>query len=332
MPSVSIVVPVYKTEKYIHRCVESLTKQTLSDIEIILVDDGSPDNCPQICDALAKLDDRINVIHNTNGGLSNARNAGLRMATGKYIGFVDSDDDVQLDMYEKMLVNAEKHNADFVICDYQRIEAENVIDIKTLDINGGYYDREKIVNIVFPNLIMRETIDYGPLLSVWNCLYRRDFLFNNKLVFDEEVRWSEDNIFSAIMGYYCNSFYYMKGEALYHYYNNPGTITTSYREGSWKVYSTMNEHLHKFFDKVTDYDFSRQLKLHLMYYASNCVNQEASLPKEQALKRIKEVLNSPNLREAFCDFKMPRVNYKLKVQLYLMKYIKSKLLYYMRHK
>ena len=179
---------------------------------------------------------------------------------------------------------------------------------------------------------MSESVDYGPLLSVWNCLYRKEFLQKNNLYFDEGVRWSEDNIFSAIMGYHCNSFYYMKGEALYHYYNNPGTITTSYRRGSWAVYSTMNENLHVFFDNITDYDFSRQLKLHLMYYASNCINQEATLPKNQAIKGIKEILNSSNLKEAFWDFRMPKVNYKLKIQLYLMKLRKSRLLYFMRHK
>ena len=94
----------------------------------------------------------------------------------------------------------------------------------------------------------------------------------------------------------------------------------------------MNEKLHNFFDNITDYDFSRQLKLHLMYYASNCINQEATLPKKQAIEGIKEILNSSNLKEAFWNFRMPKVNYKLKIQLYLMKLRKSRLLYFMRHK
>ena len=89
MPKVSIVVPVYKVEKYLVRCVCSLQNQTLRDIEIILVDDGSPDSCPEMCDALAAQDSRIRVIHKKNGGLSSARNAGLKVASGKYVGFVD---------------------------------------------------------------------------------------------------------------------------------------------------------------------------------------------------------------------------------------------------
>jgi glycosyltransferase involved in cell wall biosynthesis len=246
MAVVSIVVPVYKVEKYLERCVDSLRNQTLRDIEIILVDDGSPDRCPEMCDALALQDSRIRVVHKKNGGLSSARNAGLRVATGKYVGFVDSDDDVELDMYEKMLRVIETEQVDFVMSDYVRIPADGQKYLKTLDIRPGRYDKAAIRSEIFPSLIMGENVDYGPLLSVWHSLYRTAFLQENNFYFDEEVRWSEDNIFSAIVGYHADSFYYMKGEGLYHYYQNPGTITTGYRTGAWDVYCTMNRHLHAF--------------------------------------------------------------------------------------
>lgn len=332
MPLVSVVVPVYNVEEYIHRCVESLINQTLNDLEIILVDDGSPDNCPVICDCLAKKDNRIIVVHKENGGLSSARNAGMKVATGKYIGFVDSDDDVEPDMYEKMVTVAEQYNVDFVMSDYRRIPRNGKSYIKTLDIEGGLYDREKIIKDIFPNLIMRECIDYGPLLSVWHCIYRRDFLRHNQLTFDEDVKWSEDNIFSSILGYCCNSFYYLKGEALYHYYENPGTITRSYRKGSWQVYCKMNHHLHDYFDVVEDYDFSRQLKLHMIYYICSCVNQESQLPKSKAIKMISEILNSNDAVEAFRDFKMPKIPLKFRFMLYLMKYRCNRLLYFLKNR
>ena len=188
MTKVSIIVPVYRVEKYINRCVESLINQTLSDIEIILVDDGSPDNCPAICDEWAKKDNRIKVVHKRNGGLSSARNAGLAVATGKYIGFVDSDDDVEMDMYEKMVSVAEREQVDFVMADYFRIFENGEKYLKTLDIETGRYDKEKIRNEIFPNLIMGECIDYGPLLSVCHCIYNADFLQKNNLKFD--VRYS----------------------------------------------------------------------------------------------------------------------------------------------
>ena len=103
MGKVSIIVPIYNVEKYLSKCIESILSQTYKNIEIILVDDGSPDNSPQICDEYAKKDDRIIVIHKANGGVSSARNAGIDIATGKYIGFVDPDDYIENNMYELMV-------------------------------------------------------------------------------------------------------------------------------------------------------------------------------------------------------------------------------------
>lgn len=320
MPAITIVVPVYKVEKFLERCVTSLRNQSLYDIEIILVDDGSPDQCPEMCDDLASEDSRIQVVHKKNGGLSSARNAGLRIASGTYVGFVDSDDTVSVDMYEKMLHIIESERVDFVMSDYIRIPADGKPYLKTLDIRAGRYDKEDLRREIFPRLIMGENVDYGPLLSVWHCLYRTDFLRSNGFYFDEEVRWSEDNIFSAIIGYHAKSFFYMKGEGLYHYHQNPGTITTTYRSGAWEVYCTMNQHLHDVFDNVTDFDFSRQLKLHMIYYACNCIGQALSQQKETALADIRKILNSQQLIMTFRNFPMPDISWKLKIQLLMMKY------------
>lgn len=317
---VSIVVPVYKVEKYLERCVKSLRSQTLQDIEIILVDDGSPDNCPRMCDEFAKSDFRIRVIHKENGGLSSARNAGLQVARGKYVGFVDSDDTVCSDMFEKMLSVIEAELVDFVMSDYVRVPESGTPYLKTLDIRAGRYSKEDLHREIYPQLIMGENIDYGPLLSVWHCLYRADFLRKYRIVFDEEVRWSEDNIFSAIVGYHADSFYYMKGQGLYHYHQNPGTITTSYRRGAWEVYCTMNRRLHEKFDAVKDYDFSRQLKLHLFYYACVCVGQTRYLSKEECRAEMVQILNTPVLRQAFCQFRFGQLPGKLRVQMELMRH------------
>ncbi len=116
MAKISVIVPIYKVEKYIRKCVDSLVGQTLSDIEIILVDDGSPDDCGAICDAYAKQDARIKVIHKPNEGLSEARNVGIKAATSEYIGFVDGDDYVAPDMYEVLYKNITEQNADVAVC------------------------------------------------------------------------------------------------------------------------------------------------------------------------------------------------------------------------
>jgi len=320
MPKVSVIVPVYKVEPYLLRCVRSIQKQTLKDIEIILVDDGSPDSCPDICDELARVDDRIKVVHKENGGLSSTRNAGMDIATGKYIGFVDSDDSIIPQMYEILYATIEREKVDFVMSDYYRVHKNGMSFLKTAAIREGLYDKPRIREEIFPRLIMGEDIDYGPLLSVCHCLYNTQFLKNNNLRFDEQVRWSEDNIFSAIAGYYANNFYYLKGQGLYNYYENPGTITTSFRKGAWEVYCTMNRHLHQFFDEVKDYDFTRQLKLHMIYYACVCIGQVKMLDYGVAIRQIGIILNDKHLVKAFHQFEFPELSLKLRIQLILMKF------------
>lgn len=113
---ISIIVPVYKVEPYLRKCLDSIVGQTYQNLEIILVDDGSPDNCGAICDAYAARDERIRVIHKANGGVASARNAGLDTATGDYIGWVDSDDWIEADMFECLLKGAETYGADIVVC------------------------------------------------------------------------------------------------------------------------------------------------------------------------------------------------------------------------
>ena len=126
-PLVTIIVPVYKVEKYIQRCINSILNQSFTDFEVILVDDGSPDNCGKICDKYAEADNRIKVIHKPNGGLSDARNAGLDIATGEYIGFIDSDDYIDEHMYEDMLSAIENADTDLCICGYDRVDDDGKI-------------------------------------------------------------------------------------------------------------------------------------------------------------------------------------------------------------
>lgn len=321
MPKVSIIVPVYNVEKYLKRCVDSLVGQTLTDIEIILVDDGSPDNCPQMCDEFAKQDGRIKVIHKPNGGLSSARNAGIEASTGEYLGYIDSDDYAELDMFEKLYNCAVDNKVDFVMADYYRVSNGNRTE-KTLDIREGLYTKQDIANEIFPMLIMRESVDYGPLLSVWHCIYNSEFIKQNNLYFDEEIKWSEDCIYSAILGYKANSFYYMKGQCFYNYIQNMGSISTSYKPLSWQVYCLMNKKLREFFENKPDFDFSRQLDLHMLYFACSVFSQLkfSNYSFWQKYKIKKAVLNTPCFKDAMRNFKLSNVSIKFKMVLWLMKH------------
>ena len=117
-PLISIIIPVYKVEKYLEKCVNSVINQTYKNLEIILIDDGSPDDCPAICDKLSKTDKRIKVIHKTNSGVSASRNEGLKIATGEFVAFVDSDDWIDETMYERLINKQQEQNYDLVFCKY----------------------------------------------------------------------------------------------------------------------------------------------------------------------------------------------------------------------
>ena len=121
-PLLSIIVPVYKVENYLQKCIDSILAQTFTDFELILVEDGSPDGCPALCDAAAAKDARIRVLHQKNGGLSAARNAGLDVARGEWIGFVDSDDYIAPEMYETLYKAVQSTGADLALCDYAEVD------------------------------------------------------------------------------------------------------------------------------------------------------------------------------------------------------------------
>lgn len=169
---ISVIVPIYKVEEYLHRCVDSIINQIYTNLEIILVDDGSPDNCPAICDEYAEKDSRIRVIHKKNGGLSDARNAGLEIATGEYIGFVDSDDWIHKDMYNVLYNTIKKNNADIVECGI--LSTYEYIDDKKIDnIQMQIYSKSDSIGALITQEIRQ---------TVWNKLYKKTVI--NSILFD----------------------------------------------------------------------------------------------------------------------------------------------------
>ena len=162
---ISVIVPVYKVEKYLEKCIESVLKQTYTNLQIILVDDGSPDNCGKICDEYAKKDSRIEVIHKANGGLSDARNVGISKAKGRYIGFVDSDDYIKEDMYEILLNLIKKYDADVSICNlYDVIDGNECIRNK----ENGIREYSRL------DILKKVLLDKNIQSYAWNKLYEKE--------------------------------------------------------------------------------------------------------------------------------------------------------------
>lgn len=172
---ISIVVPVYKVENEIDRCVQSILIQTYKNIEIILVDDGSPDNCPQICDEYAKKDNRVKVIHKENGGLSDARNVGLREAKGEYILYVDSDDFIQKNACE-VLISFTDVDVDVVVGACKEIQKDKVVFQKHTNLNVG----KVYTNVEYIEKSIEANEWYAP---AWLNLYNRKFLIKNNLYY-----------------------------------------------------------------------------------------------------------------------------------------------------
>lgn len=172
-PLISVIVSIYKVEKYLRKCVDSILAQTYTNLEIILVDDGSPDSCGKICDEYAEEDKRVRVIHQANAGSSGARNSGLDIANGEYIGFVDSDDYVAKTMYETLISAIHLYDADLAICRY--------ISVNELDERLPQYDLpgNKVYNAaqVFDKFCF-ERMGLPYFICPWNKLYRKE-LFNN---------------------------------------------------------------------------------------------------------------------------------------------------------
>lgn len=215
-PLISVIVPVYKVEQFLPRCVNSLLAQTYDNLEIILVDDGSPDRCGQICDEYANADNRVIVIHKPNGGLSSARNAGLDIARGDYIAFVDSDDWVDTDCYEKLYMLAVKYQVGFVYAG--RYDVDGAADRETI---GLCPEREELISgeEMATRIFHWDHVDS----AAWDKLYARE-LFDG-------IRYPVGVIGEDIPVTYRLA---LKAErcalgnfAFYHYYHRPGSITTS---------------------------------------------------------------------------------------------------------
>lgn len=224
MELLSVIVPVYNVEKYLEECLDSILSSTYTDLEVIVVDDGSADRCPQICDLYEKKDSRVKVIHQENKGLVGARNAGLDAATGKYVGFVDSDDMVSPIMFERLVEAMEQSQADIATCEYCR-DCENLIRESRLEqVKLAYMEslEQQLAVLTFAPSI--RTITWTGCF-VWNKIYRSSLIkskFNRECLLAEDLRFNWDYIHNC-------SKMVLVPMALYFYRVNDDGITGKYR-------------------------------------------------------------------------------------------------------
>lgn len=220
----SVIVAIYKVEPYLDRCITSIVNQTYRNLEIILVDDGSLDNCPAMCDEWATRDSRIKVIHKQNGGLGYARNSGLEIATGDYVAFVDSDDYLELNMYQELMQEAITNNVDCVYCGFrQQLPSLKFVDVINMGREIFRGDEVEALAAQFLMNFRNEHLHF----SVWHGVYRRE-LIDFKFV-SERVCVSEDYVFTHSFMRRCRSFSYVS-KALYNYMYNSSSLSRNYNE------------------------------------------------------------------------------------------------------
>lgn len=209
---VSVIVPVYKVEKYLSRCIESILNQTYENIEVILINDGSPDKCPEICDEHAKRDNRVIVIHQANSGPSSARNKGLDIAKGKYIMFIDSDDFINKIMIEEMLINLIDSKADISMCDHLKIYKGNEI------INFNQIKKNEVLN---RENVLEWLLDEHEICVPWGKLYKSNLFFDLRFQID---KYNEDMFIIHKLFHKARKIVYDKRQ--FYYYSQEGTSLT----------------------------------------------------------------------------------------------------------
>lgn len=320
-PKVSIVVPVYKVEEYIDRCLDSLLNQTLKDIEIILVDDGSPDNCPKICDEYAQKDARVRVVHKQNEGLGYARNSGMEVAVGEYIAFVDSDDFVDIRMFEELYSTAKKSNSDIVLCGYKRIKKNKCIgqyhDVDVPELKHG----KECLSIL--KGMIGETPEYRHYdFAVWHGIYKNDLIRRNNIKFCSEREYiSEDVVFHLSIIPFCDKICILP-DRFYNYCLNSNSLTTKYGSGRFQANMKLYSYIKQYTGDlgfICEDSFQKCLDYFVIDKAISSCSYEIRYNKNNCFGELKRIINDKAVQEAVGKYPFKILSCKQRVLLYLIR-------------
>lgn len=287
---ISIIVPIYKVEKYLHQCINSIISQSFHDLEIILVDDGSPDNCPYICDDYANKDNRIKVIHKKNGGLIAARKSGVEVATGDYIAFVDGDDWIAPDMYEKVNQAIESCSPDGVFTQFywSFSDKNNASEDAFL---RNYYDKQQINDEIIPTMLFNgKYYRFGVYPNCWTKIFKADILKNNIFSVNDNIRMGEDAAFTYACIMDAESIAVIH-QPLYFYRNTDESMSNAYDERLQDIwflpYQAIKEKANK-----TNCPIQNQLDYYLLYLANFLLRNEASTRNNKTSSEKKRILQA----------------------------------------
>jgi glycosyltransferase involved in cell wall biosynthesis len=310
---VSVIIPVYKVEEFIHECIDSVINQTYENLEIILVDDSSPDKCPQICDDYAKKDSRIKVIHKTHSGISNTRNAGLKISKGEYVYFLDSDDFIDKDAIESLLYQAQYYSADFVFFNLKRIR-----NTKKLGHLSNNFTRKELYSNPLKGIEMLDKLliynEYNAAVSM--IFIRKRLLIKNKISFYPGII-HEDELFTFKLFFYSNTVVYLP-EPLYNRRLRENSIMTSPigKHNVISMFIVVDEMINSYlFEAKSDND-KKVIRIHINKILISLKSRYYQLPIKDRLilyNKVKELqskldannyLNSLEVREKYQNIRI----------------------------
>ena len=295
MCKISIVIPIHNTGIFLEKCVESVLGQTLSDIEVILVDDGSTDESGKLCDEFSEKDNRVRVIHKINEGVSIARNVGISQAKGEYVGFVDSDDWLEPEMYFYLYEKAKDTGAEIVMCD-----AVTVYD-------DGRPEADTITQIDTSRLLKKSDIHPGLLMEIagssCRCMYKKGLLERHGIEFPVGLKLSEDRIFNILAMGYGNAIYYIK-RAYYNRYVRKGSAVNRYYENMLDIVLDARNRTMQAIDKAWDgsQEYKSMYENQTAGFAMSAINnvfyKDSNGTIIKKYKSVKSICKNPDIRHA----------------------------------
>lgn len=312
----SVIVPVYKVEKYLKSCIESVLSQNFSDFELILVDDGSPDCCPQICDAYREQDRRIKVIHKENGGLASARRAGILVAKGEYVFNLDSDDRIESDTLELAHRYIESTNCEIVSLSYKWVKGDQVVSVTNDGLDEGFYGEAEIKSKIFPRLLMDRDMNHISYYLSGKAV-KRTLLTPQQLAVNESLTLGEDLCCTVPCYLHAKGVYISKRSA-YLYTVREDSISKGFNSKQILLVENVIREITKLVgDRLSD--FNEQL---CRYSAFMCFAILAAAAEGGYKESVKElsgyILNSVN-HSCIEKASFKRITPKSKITIFLMK-------------
>lgn len=306
--TVSIIVPVYNVEKYLERCVRSLIGQTYRDVEIILVDDKSPDSSGKLCDELAEKYGNIRVIHKeVNQGLGFARNTGLEYVTGDYILFVDSDDYVDEDLCRKAVTRLEESGADICYFGHKKDYGDHITE-SDLSFLKEEYTGDPIISDFLSNTLAQSENESGAPrigMSAWRIMYRADVIRKNGLKFCSEREYLNEDLFFRIRLVQCIKKVTVIHENLYYYCYNGASLTTSYRKDRFEASKRMYEKLFEETEVFETEEIARRCQRAFLNNLMVCIRQEVKYRKDPGVsadERLREICSDEIVKKVLSSY------------------------------